>query len=100
MAFGLNGEVLQALRPATYRAPITTGASDSSEVQMGGTTRVIMVHPTEDTFLHLGATGVATTANSYFLPADVTQFIRVAPSEYMVVKQVTTAGTLYWTEMA
>ena len=57
MAFGLNSEVLQAMRPQIYRAPITVGVSDSTEVQFGGTTRVIMVHPTEDTFLHLGESG-------------------------------------------
>lgn len=101
MSFGLNGEVVQALRPEIYNAPLTSlTGSDVTSNQFNGRTRVIRIYSTEDIFFQLGDSAVATTADSMPIPGGLVEFIRVQPEEYMAVKALTTSGTVYYTEMS
>lgn len=90
--------IFQAIVPSASQSISTSGASTQS-TQFSGTTTIIRIFCTQDTFIAFGSNPTANTSgSSLFMPGGIVEYFGVTPSTKIAVIQSSMSGTVYCTE--
>ena len=72
----------------------TSGTSAATSSGVGDQTRHVMIYASEDAYYALGASGVAATTSSTFIPGGGEHFIQIRGGQYVAAIQDSTAGVV------
>jgi hypothetical protein len=100
------GQAPEIMRPVTSHTLAIDGTSTAISTGFGPYITVVRVHPTVDAWVAFGNSSVSavTVASqaltaAWFMPADLTEFFRVSPGQFLAVISNGSDGTIYVVEM-